>query len=290
MKDFLHHLFIPRESNNHRPKVLHHKSLFLIIVALIVGQLIFSSVETKHPSILGVNTDISVGDLLLLTNKERQQKNFQPLILNKGLSEAAMLKARDMFENNYWSHSSPTGVTPWYFIQKSGYEYVYAGENLARGFSTSESIMRAWMVSPTHKDNILSQNYQEVGFAIAKGKLLGEDTILVVEMFGKNIASSQPETTAKQLISGAASNSQLLDVKIETGQPFINSKPLIDANALSWDISVILISIFILILILDMIIVEKKKIIRLVGHNLGHIIFLGGILAAIIIFTRGVII
>src|SRR5204863_2082531 len=114
----------------------------------------------------------------------RRQNGAGDLTISNELSRAASDKASDMFAKNYWAHNAPDGTTPWVFIKSSGYEYIYAGENLARGFTTSQSVVDAWMASPEHKENMLSKNYKNVGFAVATGNLNGEDTVLVVEMLG----------------------------------------------------------------------------------------------------------
>jgi uncharacterized protein YkwD len=184
MLDFLHHLFIPRESNNHRSKLLHHQSLLLTIVFLLAGLSVFSYVQKDYPSVLGITANISVQDLLDQTNQKRRENGLQPLALNSQLTSAAEMKAADMFAKNYWAHVSPDGTTPWVFIKNSGYDYLYAGENLARGFTTATETTDAWMGSPTHRENLLSSNYKEVGFAVKAGTLTGSDTILVVQEFG----------------------------------------------------------------------------------------------------------
>ena len=102
-----------------------------------------------------------------------------------------------MFAKNYWAHVSPDGTTPWVFIKSAGYSYVYAGENLARGYNTSQDVVTAWMASPEHKQNMLSSNYQNVGFAIVTGNLTGEDTVLVVEMFGSTALAAAPSNQGK---------------------------------------------------------------------------------------------
>lgn len=133
---------------------------------------------------MGTSVDITSQELLLFTNQDRQKEGLSALTINNQLSQAAALKATDMFGKNYWAHNAPEGTTPWFFIKEAGYVYVYAGENLARGFNSSEDVVKAWMASPSHRENMLSKNYQDVGFAVVPGKLNGEDTVLVVEMFG----------------------------------------------------------------------------------------------------------
>ena len=173
MKEFLHHLFVPHESNNHRAKILHHTNLFFTIVFLVLSGFLVQSLRITFPSVLGISTNISSEELLLLTNKQREGSNVAPLALNGELSQAASKKAEDMFNYDYWAHNSPTGKTPWVFIRASGYNYVYAGENLARGFVSTEDVVKAWMASPDHKANMLSSNYNDVGFAVKTGKMNG---------------------------------------------------------------------------------------------------------------------
>ena len=83
----------------------------------------------------------------------RDEAGLDSLRLNPTLTAAAKRKAEHMFAENYWAHISPTGVEPWYFILDSGYDYSYAGENLAKNFNTSKEVVAAWYQSPTHRDN-----------------------------------------------------------------------------------------------------------------------------------------
>ena len=62
---------------------------------------------------------------------------------NAKLVAAAQAKANNMFELQYWDHFGPNGETPWMFISQAGYVYVYAGENLAKGFRTAEGVHEA---------------------------------------------------------------------------------------------------------------------------------------------------
>src|SRR5439155_507841 len=160
----------------HRAKILHHDSLLFLVIIFIWAFLLFPVVKTKLPDVLGISIDISTQQLLDLTNEKRTEDGASPLALNNQLAQAASAKAKDMFEKNYWAHNAPDGTTPWVFIKNSGYEYIYAGENLARGFTTSKDVVIAWMNSRGHRDNMLSKKYQEVGFAVAQGKLNGEET------------------------------------------------------------------------------------------------------------------
>src|SRR3989344_2747434 len=126
---------------------------------------------------------ITIDELVKLTNNERIKAGLQSLTRNLLLDKAAELKADDMVTRNYWSHNAPDGTEPWIFIRKSGYRYIYAGENLARGYNTSSEVVDNWMVSSEHKKNILGPNYTDVGFAYKKGEYIGEMTNLIVQMF-----------------------------------------------------------------------------------------------------------
>jgi uncharacterized protein YkwD len=284
MMDFLSHLFIPKESNNHRAKILHHTNLFLSIIFLLLASFFLQTVKAKFPSVLGIKEDVSSEQLLLLTNKERQNVGVNSLVLNNKLSDAASRKAQDMFDYNYWAHNSPTGKTPWVFISAAGYKYVYAGENLARGFSTADAVIKAWMASPDHRANMLSSNYRDVGFAVKVGKLTGEDTVLIVEEFG-NLAMPFAKNTKSQKISAVKSTKS-----IPKNVQAISKQPLINTSSLSSNIYYVFVVVFIFALFLDMIIIEKKKVMRFVGHNVDHILYLLLVLILVGIWSRGVVI
>lgn len=201
MRDFLVHFFLPHHTNNHRARALHHDVMFLYVFAFLAFQVLLKFVAVKAPDILGFATNIYVDQLLSMTNAKRQAAGLTPLTLNSQLSQAAALKAQDMFANNYWAHNSPAGKTPWDFIRMVGYSYSMAGENLAKNFSDSNGVVEAWMASPSHKDNIMKSSYRDIGFAIVNGTLNGEETTLVVQMFGSSgaapvvrpVAAARPE-------------------------------------------------------------------------------------------------
>jgi uncharacterized protein YkwD len=119
-----------------------------------------------------------------LTNQERSELNATPLQRNATLDAAATLKAKDMAQNEYFSHFSPAGVSPWYWFDQAGYVYAHAGENLAIHFTDSTEVVEAWMKSPMHRENIVNGKYTEIGVGTAKGTYEGYDTVYVVQLFG----------------------------------------------------------------------------------------------------------
>ena len=123
---------------------------------------------------------ISPQDLLNLVNQDRQAHGLPGLSDNPVLNLAALAKAQDMFEKNYFAHTSPDGVSPWHWFKAVGYNYTYAGENLAEGFTNPDDLEKSWMNSPSHRANILSPFYSEVGLAVIQHN----NTSVVVQLFG----------------------------------------------------------------------------------------------------------
>lgn len=139
-------------------------------------------------------SEITEAKLVELTNQERTMRGLKPFVIDYSLYFAAKTKAKDMIDKDYFEHYSPDGKTPWMFINNSGYKYTSAGENLAMDFRTSEGIHKAWMNSPTHKENIIDSDFEDIGLAVLKGDFSGHETIMVVEMFGKKRQNINPFT------------------------------------------------------------------------------------------------
>lgn len=296
------HFFIPHHKNNHRAKLLHNISLFAIILFVAFSSSLAIYVHRTHPEVLGISYQISDIELLNLTNYERQQNGLPPLTLDRQLSLAATNKGTHMFANNYWAHFAPDGTSPWQFIKAAGYDYSYAGENLARGFTTSVDAVNAWMKSPTHRANILSPLYKDVGFAISEGKLQGEDTVLIVEEFGQreNAVSTQDitSTSATKGINSAQSFGNeakgSYQVPLPSGDQSLPqnlmSKPAVDIGSAAKVLTFILLAALLTALVLDFIIIEKKKIPRVVGNNMDHIILIAIFIAFMLMAKLGNII
>lgn len=297
MFKFLRHLFIPHERNNHRAKILHNGSLATILSIFLILNLAWYLINFSRPDILGVSYSISEGELLGLVNKERVERGLSPLQLNPQLADAARRKAADMLAKNYWAHFSPDGSTsPWVFIRAAGYNYTYAGENLARGFSDSSSTVNAWMNSQSHRDNLLSAKYKDVGFAIVPGTLTGEDTVLIVEMFGSTtsqaIASVQQSEAPPASSSSVQGSSQVEEVKKQAPEKKapevkVEAKSKIDSSVTSRAVSTVGLTFLAFAFVMDLVIVERKKIPRIVGHNLDHIMLIIGFLIFFVLQTGG---
>lgn len=193
MKNF----FVPTKSNGYKPYLLRKVAIvaysFLLIFVNSFGGL-FGLTKVEASS-------ITPEAIIKLTNQERAASGLNALNTDSRLSAAALAKANNMFQEQYWDHFGPNGETPWQFIRAEGYNYVYAGENLAKGFQTSEGVVEAWMASPTHAANIMSGNYKDIGVAVVQGMLLGKQTTLVVQMFGNLTASVAGASTSTKTTS-----------------------------------------------------------------------------------------
>ncbi|HRY22622.1 MAG TPA: CAP domain-containing protein [Candidatus Dojkabacteria bacterium] len=212
-------LFVPTKENHQKPYLLSKVAIifytFVLVFVNSFGGLIgLSEVEASS---------ITPENIIVLTNQERLGYGLNTLSTNAQLSAAALAKANDMFEKQYWDHFGPNGESPWQFIRATGYNYVYAGENLAKGFRTAEGVHEAWMASPTHKANIVSGNYKDIGVAVVEGELLGKQTTLVVQMFGNLTsevysATQTPEETKTPSEPSVPSSTEKVVVNDEAGE------------------------------------------------------------------------
>ena len=105
--------------------------------------------------------------MLDLVNNERVQRGLQPLKADATLVELGRLKAQDMIEKGYFSHTSPTYGSPFAMMRSAGVQYSYAGENLAKAGSVN-SAHNGLMNSSGHRANILNENFNRVGIAVVK--------------------------------------------------------------------------------------------------------------------------
>jgi hypothetical protein len=177
-------LFIPTKENNYTPFFSSKGALIIFTLWILV----FGSVSSIFIDSHRVHATTLSGDRIVqLANTERRQRGLEPLKTNASLTAAAYAKASNMFSEQYWDHFGPNGESPWQFIRASGYEYSYAGENLGKGFTSSEGLHQAWMASITHRDNIINEHYTEIGVAVVNGTLLNQNITLVVQLFGRPV-------------------------------------------------------------------------------------------------------
>lgn len=190
--------FLPHHTNAYRPHLLRRGWMvfFLAAVLMTEGFLVASLVARQSGgSFLAA---IVQSELIAMTNDERAQNDVGTLAENAQLDAAAQAKANDMAAKGYFAHRSPDGKEPWDFIAAAGYNYQYAGENLAVRFVDSKDVVNAWMASPTHRANIVKPQYTQVGIGIAEGMYQGEPATFVVQYFGapEPVAAPAPARAA----------------------------------------------------------------------------------------------
>ena len=298
------HYFLPQSSNNQRARILHPSFLSLIVACFLTAQFFLNYFGLFFPRVLGYASNISPERLIELTNQERTKRGLTSLTDNPALNEAATRKAGDMFALNYWAHNSPTGRTPWAFFKEVGYNYAFAGENLARDFNDSDAVVSAWMDSPTHRDNILNTSYKEVGLAVINGTLEGVETTLVVQLFGSPpptsiagktgesaLAILNPSQPQPALAGGEATSSAWFSeilaasgLKTET-----SSRPLVNPFSLTKVLVIVSVAVLIAALVFDLYLIARRKMVRLSGRSLAHLIFLAFLLLVIFILQPGLI-
>ena len=150
------------------------------------------------------------------TNIQRENNGLLALLESSELEQAAMAKASDMFENQYFEHVSPTGVGPGDLAKEYGYNYIIEGENLILGnFSSEKEVVQEWMDSPGHRANILNNRYAEIGVAVIKGTYKGESVWIGVQEFGLPLSTcNEPSISQKNQINSNQNQLDFLSAEI----------------------------------------------------------------------------
>ena len=107
-------------------------------------------------------------EVIRLVNVERTKQGLKELKYDWELARVARYKSEDMRDNNYFSHNSPVYGSPFDMMKNFGINYKAAGENIAKGQSTPEQVVKAWMNSSGHRANILSTKFTHIGVGYAK--------------------------------------------------------------------------------------------------------------------------
>lgn len=239
MIKLLRKYFTFNQENNYKP--IQASRLAMGILALI---LIFNiGLNAMNCYLLRQNSltaNLNTINILAEINKIRVANGLQPLAENPKLNVAALLKAQDMIDNDYFNHYSPSGKTPWDWFSAAQYNYKYAGENLALNFWSDQDTVQAWLDSPTHKENILNPNYKETGLAILSGttSTTKENRTVVVQMFGaeKTITVIQPKTAIKVTpttraikVTKPTSTTSSISTTVSTTEPIAETTKIVNA-------------------------------------------------------------
>lgn len=210
-----------RQAGHHRHSKHYLKAYWPYIPMLMIAAfgLFISSVWSNRQHVLGDKSDFSSSSLLAFTNDYRAQYQVDALTIDPQLAAAAQAKAEDMAKNNYWSHTSPAGQTPWSFIAASGYNYQVAGENLAYGFTGAQQVVIGWMNSPEHRNNILDGTYQNVGFGVASSPNYQNEgpRVIVVAEYAKPAGASLAATPGVMPLNNSDPSTLVSRVEVVLG-------------------------------------------------------------------------
>lgn len=292
----LHNWFLPHKDTHQKAHLISWEGLFIYILLFIFLQVSFSIVSLSKPGVLGISGNIDQKKLIELTNIERQKNGLSPVSENEALDRAAALKAQNMFSENYWAHFAPSGKTPWDFILGSGYKFIYAGENLAKNFTSSDDVVKAWMASPTHRDNLLNSKYQDIGIAVAEGTLNGQKTILVVQEFGavSSGVAVKPtvEVQGKQV---AVPERDLVDrpnkptLTLAATETKVSAQALINPYEVSKWAGFSVILLITVLLTVDVWVLRKRGVFRFSSHHIAHMALLSLAAGSLFLASPGAI-
>jgi len=283
--------FLPHQDTHKKAHLISWEAILIYILLFILLQVGFSIVGYTKPGVLGISANLDQKKLIELTNQEREKLGLVPVLENSALDKAAALKAQNMFDENYWAHFAPSGKTPWDFILGSGYKFTYAGENLAKNFYSSDEVVKAWMASTTHRENLLNPKYQDIGIAVVEGVLNGQKTTLVVQEFGTTQGiASQPlvNVSGKQTVVSAKEYNQKPEL-LAAVQTLPSGKPLVDPYLILRTASLGLISLMVILLLVDFIVLKKRGVFRIASSRVAHMAILGAAAATLLNSNPGVI-
>ena len=154
---------------------------------LVLAVALLALVNPLHAS------EITRSSVVAEMNVRRATFGLPPLREDVRLDDAADDRVTDMEDQGYWAHISPDGREPFVWMRPHGYDYHYAGENLASGFETTEVLVDAWMESKGHRANILSLMYRDCGVSVIEGSTTGRAVgKSIVVMFG---SANEPAST-----------------------------------------------------------------------------------------------
>lgn len=223
MKKWFKDYFLAHKGNLYKPAIFAIESVITLLLVLFV----FEGAYLFHTNIITKSTDFTAAvlpaALSSLTNNDRITKGLGHLEYDSLLTKAAQEKANDMAIHGYFAHVSPTGKTPWFWLDQMGYKYDYAGENLAVNFIDSQDVETAWMNSPSHRDNILKKEYTKSGIAVAQGMYQGQEVTFVVQLFAKPSTALSSTAPIKAPVS-RPTNPVVIESKKAESVPGISEK------------------------------------------------------------------
>ncbi len=161
--------------------VVSGDSMWKITVKYEVGlsEIISANPQISNPALIYPGQKINIpsldssvldyeNEVIRLVNEIRVKNGLNALEADWELSRVARYKSQDMKDNNYFSHTSPVYGSPFEMIKNFGLSYKSAGENIAKGQTSPQAVVNAWMNSSGHRANILNKSYTKIGVGYVK--------------------------------------------------------------------------------------------------------------------------
>ena len=161
--------------------VVSGDSMWKIAVKYEVGlsEIISANPQISNPALIYPGQKINIpsldssvldyeNEVIRLVNEIRVKNGLNELEADWELSRVARYKSQDMKDNNYFSHTSPVYGSPFEMIKHFGLSYKSAGENIAKGQTSPQAVVNAWMNSSGHRANILNKSYTKIGVGYVK--------------------------------------------------------------------------------------------------------------------------
>ena len=133
--------------------------------------------------------------LIAAHNRERTERKLSTLVAEPRLTQAAKIHAADMASHATMSHDGSDGSHPADRVKRQKYPYLLTGENVAMAQTSVDEVMKAWMDSPHHRENILG-DFSEIGVARAEA---GDKTPYWCVVFGRSYPKLDPEKAETEL-------------------------------------------------------------------------------------------
>jgi uncharacterized YkwD family protein/spore coat assembly protein SafA len=172
-----------QESKTHT--VQSGESMWKISVKYQIGlsEIIQANPTVKDPTMIYPNQKLNIpnidnvksveSEVLTLVNQERQKQGLKPLQMDWELQRVARMKSQDMAQKGYFSHQSPTYGSPFDMMKQFGISFSTAGENIASGQPNPQEVMKSWMNSTGHRENILKPEFTHLGVGYYRGGSYG---------------------------------------------------------------------------------------------------------------------
>jgi hypothetical protein len=189
------------DNSNTNTGLIKSKTIGALFVIFLLAKIVLMLSFPQGRVILA--SDLTTDTILKAVNNQRALRNLTTLNTNSKLAWAAQSKSDDMQTRHYFAHVDPDGRYIWDKIVAAGYTpYLELGENLAIEFFDTDSLISAWMNSPTHRANLLNDGFMDQGMGLTFGDTaLGQYHSAVANTFGMLAPVAKPKITVNPGLS-----------------------------------------------------------------------------------------